>query len=93
MKLTTEQIEYISNYVNSFDIKWYELQVELTDHMVNSMEEIWEKDPELTFHQVKQYAENSFGRNGFKAIERKNCDSSKRIQSNSTKMITEYLSS
>jgi hypothetical protein len=54
--------------------------------MVNSMEEIWEKDPELTFHQVKQYAENSFGRNGFKAIEkRKNCDSSKeynRIQRN-----------
>lgn len=49
MKLTTEQIEYVSNYVKSFDIKWYELQVELTDHMVNSMEEIWEKDPELTF--------------------------------------------
>jgi hypothetical protein len=38
--------------------------------MVNSMEEIWEKD-QLTFHQVKQYAENSFGRNGFKAIEKK----------------------
>ena len=69
MKLTTEQIEYVSNYVKSFDIKWYELQVEFTDHMVNSMEEIWEKDPELTFHQVKQYAENRFGRNGFNAIE------------------------
>ena len=69
MKLTVEQIEYVANYVNSFDIKWYELQVELTDHMVNSMEEIWEKDPELIFHQVKQNAENSFGRNGFKAIE------------------------
>ena len=49
MKLTAEQIEYVSNYVKSFDIKWYELQVELTDHMVNSMEEIWVKDPELTF--------------------------------------------
>jgi hypothetical protein len=41
MKLTASTI-YI-NYVNSFDIKWYELQVELTDHMVNSMEEIWRK--------------------------------------------------
>jgi hypothetical protein len=48
MKLTTEQIEYVSNYVNSFDIKWYELQ-ELTDHMVNSMEEILRKIPELIF--------------------------------------------
>jgi hypothetical protein len=34
MKLTTEQIEYVENYI----IKWYELQVELTDHMVTSME-------------------------------------------------------
>ena len=49
MKLTAEQIDYLSNYVKSFDIKWYELQVELTDHMVISMEEIWVKDPELTF--------------------------------------------
>ena len=70
MKLTAEQIEYVSNYIKSFDIKWYELQVEFTDHMVNSMEEIWEKDPELTFHQVKQYAENRFGRNGFNEVEK-----------------------
>jgi chlorite dismutase len=37
MKLTTEQIEYVENYIISKDIKWYELQVELTDHMVTSM--------------------------------------------------------
>jgi hypothetical protein len=92
MKLTAEQIEYVSNYVQSFDIKWYELQVELTDHMVNSMEEIWEKEPELTFHQVKQYAENRFGRNGFKAIEE---DRSQILRKEFRKaqwnMITEYL--
>ena len=92
MRLTTDQIEYVSNYVKSFDIKWYELQVELTDHMVTSMEEIWEKDPELTFHQVKQYAENHFGRNGFKGIEKERTEILRkeynRIQ---RKMITEYL--
>jgi hypothetical protein len=32
MKLTTEQIEYVENYIISKDIKWYELQVELTSH-------------------------------------------------------------
>jgi hypothetical protein len=37
--------------------------------MVNSMEEFWKKDPELTFHQVKNI-EDQFGRNGFKAIEK-----------------------
>ena len=92
MKLTTEQIDYVSNYVKSFDIKWYELQVEFTDHMVNSMEEIWEKDPELTFHQVKQYAENRFGRNGFKAIEKVRISIlQKEYNRSQRKMIAEYL--
>jgi hypothetical protein len=69
-KLTTEQIEAVSNYIKSFDIKWYELQVELTDHFVSIMEEIWSEDPELTFHQVKQKAEQRFGRNYFKEVEK-----------------------
>jgi hypothetical protein len=70
MKLTAEQIVYVSNYIQSFDIKWYELQVELTDHLVSIMEEIWNEDPELTFHQVKYKAEQSFGRNYFKEVEK-----------------------
>lgn len=92
MKLTAEQIEYVSNYVKSFDIKWYELQVELTDHMVSSMEEIWEKDPELTFHQVKHYAENHFGRNGFKILqEDRRIILYKEFNRNQWKMIGDYL--
>ena len=71
MKLTTEQTQNIFNYVTSFDIKYYELQVEFTDHMVTSMEEIWEKDPELTFDQVKLNAANKFvGDSSFKSIEK-----------------------
>ena len=92
MKLTTEQIEYVSNYIKSFDIKWYELQVELADHMVTSMEEIWEKDPELTFHQVKQYAENYFGRNGFKVIEEERTQIlRKEFRESQWKIVAEYL--
>lgn len=92
MKLTTEQIEYVSNYIQSFDIKFYELQVELTDHFVLIMEEIWNEDVELSFHQVKYRAEQRFGRNYFEEVEverakvlRKEC---KRIQ---LKMVSEYL--
>ncbi|MGO4820103.1 MULTISPECIES: hypothetical protein [unclassified Flavobacterium] len=92
MKLTNQQINYVENYINSKDIKWYELQVELTDHMINSMEEFWKADPELTFHQVKHYAEERFGRNGFKAIEEERTQilkkESRRMQ---WKMIADYL--
>lgn len=70
MKLSIEQIEYVSNYIQSFDIKWYELQVELTDHFVSIMEEIWNEDPQLSFHQVKYRAEQLFGRNYFKDVEK-----------------------
>jgi hypothetical protein len=70
MKLTTQQIGYVSNYIQSFDIKWYEIQVELTDHFVSIMEEIWDKNPELTFLQVKYKAEQRFGTNYFKQVEK-----------------------
>jgi hypothetical protein len=91
-KLTAEQIEYVSNYVASFDIKWYELQVELTDHMVSRMEEFWEKDPELSFHRVKQNAVNEFGRDGFKAIEKERISIlQKEFNRTQRKMVGEYL--
>jgi hypothetical protein len=69
MKLSPSQIEYINHYVVSKDIKWYELQMELTDHLVMEMERIWEQSPELSFHQVMNQSERLFGRNGFKEIE------------------------
>ena len=94
MKLTYQQIEYVSNYIKSFDIKWYELQVELTDHMVTSMEEIWEKEPELTFHQVKYRAEQTFGRNYFKKVEKeRRIILHKKFKRSQCKMESEYLKS
>jgi uncharacterized membrane protein len=91
-KLTAEQVEYIANYIESRDIKWYELQVELTDHMVSSMEELWAKDPELTFYQVKQYAEEKFGRNAFKAIEKERKPIlQKEFDKKQRRMVADYL--
>ncbi|PKH66741.1 hypothetical protein CXF59_12535 [Flavobacterium sp. ALD4] len=92
MKLTNNQIEYVENYIISKDIKWYELQIELTDHMITSMEEFWKKDPELTFHQVKYYAEDKFGRNGFKVIEEERTQIlRKEFKRAQLKMVAEYF--
>jgi hypothetical protein len=92
MKLTNQQIEYVENYIISKYIKYYELQIELTDHMVTSMEEFWKKDPELTFHQVKYYAEDKFGRNGFKAIEEERTQIlRKEFKREQLKMVAEYF--
>jgi hypothetical protein len=92
MKLTTEQIEYVSNYIQSFDIKFYELKVELTDHFVSIMEEIWNEDLELSFHQVKYRAEKRFGRNYFKEVEQERRNIlRKQFNLSHRKMVSEYL--
>ena len=70
MKLTNQQIEYVENYIISKDIKWYELQVELTDHMVSSMEEFWVQNPKLSFEQVKENTFTQFSKSELKAIEK-----------------------
>jgi len=92
MKLTDQQIEYVSNYIQSFDIKWYEIQVELTDHFVSIMEEIWSEDPELTFHQVKYKAEQSFGRGYFnKIVQERTKILHEEFNRSQWKMVVEYL--
>jgi hypothetical protein len=92
MKLTAEQIEYVSGYIQSFDIKWYELQVELTDHFVSIMEEIWQEDEELTFHQVKYRAEYRFGKYYFKNIEEeRTAILRKEYKKQQWSMVREYL--
>lgn len=92
MKLSPLQIEYVFNYIQSFDIKWYELQVELTDHFVSIMEKIWNEHPELSFHQVKYRAEQSFGRNYFKEVEKeRKMILQKEYNRQIRKMVAEFL--
>lgn len=69
MKLSAEEINYVFNYLKNIDVKYYELQIEFTDHLVLVMEEIWTEEPELTFHQVLFKAEQRFGKNYFKEME------------------------
>ncbi|MDG2433102.1 hypothetical protein [Flavobacterium sp.] len=92
MNLTNEQIQYISNYIESKDIKWYELQLELTDHMVLSMEEFWEQNPDLSFEQVQEKTFKKIAKPELKAIEKERAKIlSKELAKEHRKMIAEYL--
>ena len=92
MKLTNEQIEYVSNYIESKDIKWYELQVELTDHMVSSMEEFWEQNPDLSFEQVQENTFKKFTKPELKAIEKQRTKIlGKEVRQAQYKLVDEYL--
>lgn len=92
MKLTPSQIQYVSDYIVSKNFKWYELQIELTDHLVLEMEKIWEQNPEWSFKEVKFLADKTFGRNGLKKIQKERIENlRKEYKKEQYKLVGEYL--
>lgn len=93
MKLTEEQITYIENYIKSFDIKYYEVYMEILDHMILSVEAILEENTEISFEDAVVQAKNEgFGKKGFKGMmdeKIKLAQNQARRQNN--KMIKEYF--
>ena len=43
MKLNDEQVNYIEKYIQWYDIKYYEIYMEILDHMILSVEAILEE--------------------------------------------------
>ena len=93
MKLTKEQITYIENYIKSFDIKYYEVYMEILDHMILSVEAILEENKEITFEDAVLKAKvDGFGKKGFRGMmdeKLKLAQNQARRQNN--KMIKEYF--
>ena len=93
MKLTAEQITYIENYIKSFDIKYYEVYMEILDHMILSVEAILEENKEITFEDAVLKAKvDGFGKKGFRGMmdeKLKLAQNQARRQNN--KMIKEYF--
>ena len=68
MNLTKEQIESLYKFTQKEQVKWYDLQSELVDHLAKDIEQIWMLNKDLTFEEVKQKAFSKFGKKGFKNI-------------------------
>ena len=58
-ELTTEQIEYLFQFMRRKYVRYYDVQIELVDHFASAIEAMWEKDPNLSFEKAieKIYAE------------------------------------
>lgn len=93
MKLNKEQITYIENYIKSFDIKYYEVYMEILDHMVLSVEAILEENKEISFEDAVVKAKNEgFGKKGFKGMmDEKLKLAQKQATKQNHKMIKEYF--
>jgi len=67
MKLDATQIEYIRDYIDAFDVKYYELREEFLDHMILRVEEKMQGS-DVAFIRAVMDAKEEFGPNGFKKI-------------------------
>lgn len=93
MKLAEEQIIYIENYIKSFNIKYYEVYMEILDHMILSVEAILENDKEISFEDAVVQAKNEgFGKKGFRGMmNEKQKLAQKQANKQNNKMIKEYF--
>ena len=67
-KLTQGQIEELFSFCRKHNVPHYDLQIELVDHIANSIELNWIQNPLLSFNEALKQAYQSFGVGGFSAI-------------------------
>ncbi len=66
--LTLKQIEQLHEFCTKHYVPYYDLQVELVDHMASAIESRWEKEPETTFDQALNKVYSDFGKIGFSKV-------------------------
>ena len=67
-KATSEEIEQLYQFTRQHYVEYYDVQTELVDHLASSMEENWEKEPELSFEENLQREFKNFGVFGFMEV-------------------------
>lgn len=65
MKLNTNQIEKIEDFIDSKNVEFYDIKVELVDHLASAIEEELTKFPSLSFSDVLLSKYKEFGLFGF----------------------------
>lgn len=68
MNLTADKIEDLYRFTRKHFVKWYDLQTELVDHLANDIEQILQKNPNLSFVEARDKAFKKFGVFGFMKI-------------------------
>lgn len=93
MQLTKEQILYIEDYIKGFDIKYYEIYMEILDHMILSVETILEQNKEIIFEDaVIQAKVEGFGKKGFRGMMNEKVKlAQKQARKENNKKIKEYF--
>lgn len=67
-KLTSEQIDQLFAFTQKHYVEYYDVQVELVDHLANAIEEQWNENPNLSFDEALENEYKKFGIFGFTGL-------------------------
>jgi len=59
-QLTNDQIKELHKLVERNAIKYYDVEVEIVDHYATAIEEIWAKDPSVSFYRAQMMVYKEF---------------------------------
>ena len=68
MKVSEQQIELLFAFTKKHLVEMYDVQVELVDHLANSIEDQWAENPNLSFDEALQREYIKFGVFGFSSL-------------------------
>ncbi len=71
MSLSKKQIDYLLDFVKKHYVEWYDLQIEMVDHLANDIEQIMKDNPGISFEEALNRAFKKFGPMGFMEIAEK----------------------
>lgn len=66
--LTAKQLEKIETFLEKKDVIYLDLKMELLDHISSSIENQWEKNPNLSFDKAFHNEYKNFGIHGFSEV-------------------------
>ena len=66
--LTEEQIQSLFTFCENRKVQYYDVQVELVDHLSNAIEDEMKSNPKITFEGGLEKVYRSFGNKGFKPL-------------------------
>ena len=69
-KLTAEQIEDLFAFCEEQDVKYYDVQIELVDHLASAIEQKWLEKPTRSYSNALWLVFDQFGLSGFRKIRR-----------------------
>jgi len=87
-KLTPEQIEDLFAFCEEQDVPYYDVQIELVDHLANAIEQKWIENPVLTYDEALWQVFENFGVSGFRKIRR---EKERVLQRKYGKLRTRYI--